>query len=82
MDRKIFLGKCQKCAMLQSGVQGTRKGVPDELQVSYSGARYYPSGYELRYNKKGRAVHVAILHDLKANCIVRCPLENVEDVEG
>ena len=56
--------------------------MPDELQVSYSGARYYPSGYELRYNKKGRAVHVAILHDLKANCIVRCPLENVEDVEG
>lgn len=82
MDRKVFLWKCQKCAILPGGVQGTRKDVPDELQVFYNGSRYYPSSYELRYNEKGRAVHVAVLHDIKANCIVRCPLENVEDVEG
>ena len=82
MDRKLFLAKCQKCAMLQGGIQGTKIDVPEELQVLYNGCRYYPHSYELRYNEKGRAVHVAVIHDILANCIVRCSLESVEDLGG
>lgn len=47
--------------------------IPDDCKVEYDGITYYPEGYELSF-KKGATVHTAILHDLKANSVMRCPL--------
>lgn len=47
----------------------------------YAGIEYYPEGYELRFDKSGKAVHRAILRDAsKHNCLVYCPLAKVGEV--
>lgn len=43
------------------------------------GINYYPIGYELTFDNKGNAKHKAILHDLKASCIIYANLERIKD---
>lgn len=73
MKRSDYLKLCVSAAMLSY-----RKP-----KVMYSGIEYYPEGYELRFDKNGKAVHRAILRDAsKHNCLVYCPLAKVQEVEA
>lgn len=77
MERKLLLELVQKVSILPSGVCGMKEDVPIELQVKSDNINYYPVGYLITYNN-GKPVHTAVLHDLKANCIVNAKLETVE----
>lgn len=72
MKRSDYLKLCVSAAMLTY-----RKP-----KVLYAGIEYYPEGYELRFDKNGKAVHRAILRDAsKHNCLFYCPLGKVGEVE-
>ena len=80
MDRKLYLELCQKVSVLKNGVCGIKENVPDELKVIHNGIEYYPTAYELSFDK-GKPVHTAILHDLKANSITNADLGRVTKYE-
>lgn len=72
MKRSEFLDLCVQAAVKK-----------DKPKVLYGGIEYYPEGYELRFDKSGKAVHRAILRDTsKHNCLVYCLLAKVEEVEA
>ena len=79
MDRTEFLQMAQKVSVLKSGICGIKENVPDELKVIYNGIAYYPVSYELSFDDKGNVRHTAILHDLKANSLLYCRLEDVKE---
>lgn len=60
------------------GLFGIAQGVPDSLRVLYKGIEYYPVAYELSFDQNGDTIHIAIIHDLKANAVVHAPLERVK----
>lgn len=73
MKRSDYLKLCVSAAMLSY-----RKP-----KVLYAGIEYYPEGYEMRFDKNGKAVHTAILRDVsKHNCLFYCPLAKVQEVEA
>lgn len=73
MKRSDYLKLCVSAAMLTY-----RKP-----KVLYNGIEYYPEGYEMRFDKSGKAVHTAILRDAnKLNCLFYCPLAKVQEVEA
>lgn len=76
MQRTEYLELCQKVSVLKNGICGIKENVPDELKVIHNGIEYYPTAYELSFDK-GQPVHTAILHDLKANSIMNANLEKV-----
>lgn len=79
IDRAKFLNMCRECAMIkQRGVHNIPLFVPDRLKVIFSGAEYYPVGYELRFLPDGTACHIGVIHDLKANSICRVELKNIQ----
>lgn len=80
MDRKLYLELCQKVSVLKNGICGIKENVPDELMVVYNGIKYYPTAYELSFDK-GQPVHTAIIHDLKANSIMNVDLGKVTKYE-
>ena len=80
MQRDIFLQMCQKVSVLPGGVFGIKQNVPDDLKVVHNGIAYYPISYKLSFDN-GRPTHTAILHDLKANCIMNADLETVTKYE-
>ena len=61
----------------ERGTFGVPEHVPAQLRVAYRGIEYYPQGYELTFRSDGTVNHVAILHDLKANSILRTQLKDV-----
>ena len=69
MDRTEYLNLCKKVSVLSPNI-------PSDCLVEYDGVTYYPQSYQLSFDK-GEAIHTAILHDLKANSVMRCPLEKV-----
>lgn len=80
IDRREYLEMCQRVSALPSGVFGIKQNVPDDLKVVHNGIAYYPISYKLSFNN-GRPTHTAILHDLKANCIMNADLETVTKYE-
>lgn len=78
MERKEYLEWCRDCAVLPQGMYHIRRNVPDGRKVVFNGIPYYPQGYLLEFDERGATVHTAILHDLVANSVVRCPLQKVE----
>lgn len=80
MERKPYLELCQRCAVLPDGVMHTKIHIPDECKVTYNGVEYYPAGYKLTFDVTSKAVHIAILHDLNANCVIEVPLSSVRSV--
>ena len=71
MKRSMFLDLCVQAAVKK-----------DKPKVLYGGIEYYPEGYEMRFDKSGKAVHTAILRDAnKLNCLFYCPLAKVQEVE-
>lgn len=79
MDRHEFLELCQRVSLCPE-VHGVRKVSP-ELVVTSGSMRYYPVSYELTY-KDGQPVHIAWLHDLKANSKTTQLLSDVEKCKG
>ena len=69
MDRTEFLNLCKKASILLPNIL-------EDCKVEYDGITYYPQGYELWF-VKGETRHTAVLHDLKANSVMRCPLDAV-----
>ena len=67
VERKLYLELCQRQAM---------KG---GMLVEYDGVAYHPYAYELKFQSDGKIKHTAILKDTKANCIVYCRLEDVNE---
>ena len=80
MDRKLYLELCQRVSVLKNGIGGIKENVPNELKVIHNGIAYYPVSYELSFDS-GKPTHTAILHDLKANCIMNADLETVTKYE-
>ena len=70
MDRTEFLNLCKKVSVLLPHI-------PDDCLVQYEGVTYYPQAYQLAFIK-GTTVHTAILHDINAQSVMYCPLDNVE----
>lgn len=71
---------CQKISVLKNGICNVIENVPDELKIIYNGIEYYPIAYELSF-KKGKPMHKAILHDLKANSVTYTDLERIDKYE-
>ena len=67
MERKLYLELCQRQAM-KGGVL-----------VHYGGIAYQPYAYELKFQQDGKITHTAILKEPKANCLVYCRLEDVNE---
>ena len=82
MDRKDFIELCRECAILEKGVCGIPYQVPQNLIVKCQGIPYYPVGYYLDYDDDGVPRHTAYLHDLDANSITKCKLNDVEGYNG
>lgn len=76
MERNDYLKMCQKVSLLPDGVMHTKRVVPDELKVQYNGKTYYPLKLEIGF-VDGEVKNTAILHELKANCVVHCMLDYV-----
>ena len=70
MDRKKYLQLCQQNAVY-----------PKSVIVWFDGIGYHPIEYRFGFDEKGNSVHKAVLHDLKANSIINCPLEGVNENE-
>lgn len=69
MKRSTFLDLCVQAAVKK-----------DKPKVLYDGIEYYPEGYEMRFDKSGKAIHTAILRDTaKKNCLMYCALKKVEE---
>lgn len=81
MDRKLYLELCQKVSLLKDGVCGIKKNIPNELKVIHNNIIYYPISYELSF-KNGNVKHIAILHDVKSNSIIKCNLAKVDIFEN
>lgn len=77
MDRKEFLQICQRVSVLPETTMHIKTEILPELTVLYEGIQFYPVGYEMTY-KQGISQHTAILHDMKANDIVKVKLERVK----
>lgn len=79
IDRAEYLQMCRECAMIRSrGVSDIPMNVPDELKVVYNGKDYYPDAYTIYFNMDGSPVHIAEIHDLKANAVFNVLLKDVE----
>ena len=70
MERKRYLELCQRNAVQ-----------PKSVVVWFDGIGYYPIEYRLCFDKDGKSVHRAVLHDRKANSVINCPLEGVKENE-
>lgn len=72
MKRSDYLDLCVRAARSAS-----------KPVVLYEGIEYHPEGYELRFDKRGNAIHRAILRDrAKGNCLMYCSLAKVQEVEA
>lgn len=80
MVRKQYMDLCIKTAKLPWRMGSSAKNVPEEYQVVYEGIRYYPMGYEVRFDSDGTPYEIAVMHDLHADSITRGELKNVEAI--
>lgn len=78
IERADYLHLCQKCAMLNVGINNIALDVPGDLRVVYNGIEYYPLAYAIYFNADSTPRHIAILHDLQANAVVDANLQDVE----
>lgn len=73
MDRKDYLERMQRAAC------GNRT---DHELVEYKGSTYYPDAYIMTCDSQGKPIHKARLHDLNANSVQECNLEEVQPKGG
>ena len=67
MERKLYLELCQRQSM-KGGVL-----------VEYDSIAYQPYAYELKFKQDGKIKHMSILKEPKANCLLYCRLEDVNE---
>ena len=77
MDRTEYLNLCKRVSILLPSIPTLLSGIPADCIMEYDSIAYYPQAYELSFDEEGNTVHIAILHDLKANSVMRCPLDKV-----
>lgn len=65
MERDKYLALCRQ-AKLQP-----------QTTVLYMENRFTPLAYKLHFDSNGNAIHTAVIHSLKANSVIECPLANV-----
>jgi hypothetical protein len=70
VERKRYLELCQRNAVQ-----------PKSVVVWFDGIGYYPIEYRLCFDNTGKTIHRAVLHDIKANSVINCPLEEVKENE-
>ena len=68
MERKRYLELCQRNAVQ-----------PKSVVVWLDGIGYYPIEYRLCFDKTGKTIHKAVLHDMKANSVIRVELKKVDE---
>lgn len=78
MERDKYLKMCQRCSVLPRGIGGVIPNIPDDLIVEYKGIKYYPYRYVMAFDNQGNVINNAVLHELKANCIIECNLSQVK----
>ena len=76
MDRTEYLNLCKRVSILLPSIPTLLSSLPTDCIVEYDGIAYYPQAYELSFDE-GETKHIAVLHDLKANSVMRCPLDKV-----
>ena len=67
MERKLYLELCQ------------RQAIKGGVLVEYDTISYQPYAYELKFQQDGKIKHTAILKEQKANGLVYCRLEDVNE---
>lgn len=77
MQRNEFLKLCQRVSVLPDGIMHTKKYVRKTMKVDFNGHTYYPEYLEIKFDN-GQVRNIAVLHELKANCRVCVPLEDVK----
>lgn len=75
IDRKTYLEMCQAASVI-IGAKGVRE-LPDSLIVVYNNHEYYPLSYSLSFDNNGKPIHMAVLHDLRANSVDGCNLHEL-----
>lgn len=76
MERNEYLNLCKAVAKIPKGVAGI-KAVPEHLWVVYDEIPFYPVSYTLSFNEQGEVVHLATMHDRRANSVKIGLLERV-----
>ena len=82
MERKRFLMLCQRVSIYSDRSVGVGCEEINACLVECDAIKYIPKAYILSYDKKGNAVHTAVLQDLKANSVTYAPLDSVQEVVG
>ena len=77
MERNDFLKMCHRVSVLPDGIMHTKKNVPEELKVIFEGHEYYPEYLEIKFDN-GQVRNIAVMHELRANCRMCVPLEDVK----
>lgn len=75
IDRKTYLEMCQAVSVILGN--RTANEIPESLLVVYDGHDYYPLAYSLSFDKNGKTVHLATIHDRYANSINGCLLSEL-----
>ena len=53
--------------------------IPDDCIVQHNDISYYPYEYIMTGDGNGNFVHLAMLHSLNSNSVIRVPLEQVKE---
>lgn len=77
MQRNDYLKMCQKVSVLPDDIMHTKMAVSNDLLVEYENSQYYPEYLEIKFDN-GQVQNIAVLHELRANCRMCVPLEDVK----
>ena len=78
MDRTEFFKLAQQVAIYTNKCKDLSKPLLENCLVIYKNVIYYPQGVYVGYDESGNVENIARLHDLRANAITDCRLENVK----
>jgi hypothetical protein len=69
MERKRFLELCRENAVRENSVK-----------VIANDIKYHPVSLNIWFNDKGETRNSAVLHDIKANCVVYCDIVELSEL--
>ena len=81
MDRTEFFKMAQKVAVYTNRCRNLSKPLLEDCIVVLDGIKYYPQYDKVGYDEYGKAINMAILHDLYANSTTEADLERVTKYE-
>ena len=68
IERRKYLEMCQRNSV-----------EPNSVTVSYNGVRYFPFGYEMRFDEKGNTKNIAVIKSMKANSVIYARLDSISE---